>query len=44
MCAIFGIIGENNPATLKEMSTCQIYRDPDKQSFFIDKKIRFQLE
>ncbi len=43
MCAIFGIIGENNPATLKEMSTCQIYRGPDKQSFFIDKKNKLSI-
>ena len=43
MCAIFGIIGETNPATLKEMSSCQIYRGPDKQSFFIDKKNKFSI-
>lgn len=43
MCAIFGIIGETNPSTLKEMSRCQIYRGPDKQSFFIDKKNKFSI-
>jgi asparagine synthase (glutamine-hydrolysing) len=43
MCAIFGIIGEINPATLRGMSSCQIYRGPDKQSFFIDKKNKFSI-
>ena len=43
MCAIFGIIGETNPAALRDMSSCQIYRGPDKQSFFIDKKNNFSI-
>jgi asparagine synthase (glutamine-hydrolysing) len=43
MCAIFGIIGETNPATLRDMSSCQIYRGPDKQNFFIDKKNKFSI-
>ena len=43
MCAIFGIIGETNPTTLKKMSSCQIYRGPDSQNFFNDKKNKISI-
>lgn len=43
MCAIFGIIGETNIKTLKKMSKCQIYRGPDKQNFYIDKKNQISI-
>ncbi len=43
MCAIFGVIGESNPTLLKKMSSCQIYRGPDKQSFFTDNKNKISL-
>ena len=43
MCAIFGIIGESKLDTLKKMSACQIYRGPDKQSFFIDKRNKVSI-
>ena len=35
MCAIFGTIGNANLNLLKEISQKQIYRGPDKQSFFV---------
>ena len=43
MCAIFGIVGEANLLLLKKMSSCQIYRGPDKQSFLINKKNNFSI-
>jgi asparagine synthase (glutamine-hydrolysing) len=43
MCAIFGIIGEANPSLLKKMSSCQIYRGPDRQNFLTDKKNNFSI-
>lgn len=41
MCGIFGIIDQSrkkNTELLKKMSKTQIYRGPDKQYFFYDKK------
>ena len=43
MCAIFGIIGSSNAGLLKKMSKCQLYRGPDKQNFFTDKKFKLSL-
>ena len=43
MCAIFGIIGETNLSLLKRMSSCQIYRGPDSQSFYENKKSNFSI-
>ena len=43
MCAIFGIIGESNASALKKMSACQIYRGPDSQKFFVDKKNKISI-
>lgn len=43
MCAIFGIIGENNPGLLKMMSKVQEFRGPDKQNFYHDKENRINL-
>ena len=40
MCAIFGIIGENNTDLLSKMSKAQEFRGPDKQNFYLIKKIR----
>ena len=36
MCAIFGIIGENNLNLLKKMSLVQVFRGPDKQDFYVN--------
>ena len=38
MCAIFGIIGKSDTGLLKKMSKCQLYRGPDDQAFFTNKK------
>ena len=38
MCAIFGIIGENNFDLIKRMSKVQEYRGPDSQNFYFDEK------
>lgn len=43
MCAIFGIIGNKNLSILKKMSLCQIYRGPDAQGLFVDKKNNFSI-
>ena len=43
MCAIFGIIGDTDDNLLKKMSSCQIYRGPDSQSFLINKKNNFSI-
>lgn len=43
MCAIFGIIGKSDIGLLKKMSKCQIYRGPDTQSFYVNKKSRISL-
>ena len=43
MCAIVGIIGEANHKTLKKMSICQLYRGPDTQKFFINKKHKISI-
>ena len=43
MCAIFGIIGSSNAGLLKKMSKCQLYRGPDKQNFFTDKKFKLSM-
>ncbi len=43
MCAIVGIIGEANHKTLKKMSLCQLYRGPDTQNFFINKKHKISI-
>ena len=43
MCAIFGIIGETNLSLLKRMSSCQIYRGPDSQNFYENKKSNFSI-
>jgi asparagine synthase (glutamine-hydrolysing) len=43
MCAIFGIIGDSQRDILKKMSACQIYRGPDKQTFFISKKNKISI-
>ena len=43
MCAIFGIIGKSDIKILKKMSQCQIYRGPDDQSFYTNKKFRISL-
>ena len=34
MCAIYGIIGQNNIELLKKMSKSQIFRGPDSQDFY----------
>ena len=36
MCAIFGIIGDTSKTILKKMSSCQMYRGPDSQKFYIN--------
>ena len=41
MCAIFGVIGENNPELIKKMSRVQEYRGPDKQNFLIKPNYNF---
>ena len=41
MCAIFGVIGENNPELIKKMSKVQEYRGPDKQNFLIEPNYNF---
>lgn len=43
MCAIFGVIGKSDIRLLKKMSKSQLYRGPDDQKFFIDKKNKFSL-
>jgi asparagine synthase (glutamine-hydrolysing) len=43
MCAIFGIIGETNLSLLKRMSSCQLYRGPDSQNFYENKKSNFSI-
>ena len=44
MCAIFGIIGNTNKTILKKMSSCQMYRGPDSQKFYINHKQSVSLE
>ena len=43
MCAIFGISGKTNNTLLRKMSKCQIYRGPDKQTFFNNKKYKISF-
>jgi asparagine synthase (glutamine-hydrolysing) len=43
MCAIFGIIGEDNPKLIKMMSKVQEFRGPDKQNFYFDKENKLNL-
>ena len=43
MCAIFGIIGKTNNTLLRKMSKCQLYRGPDKQTFFNNKKYKISF-
>ncbi len=38
MCAIFGIIGENDFDLIRRMSKVQEYRGPDSQNFYFDEK------
>lgn len=38
MCAIYGIIGQNNIELLKKMSASQIFRGPDSQEFYDHKE------
>ena len=38
MCAIYGIIGQNNIELLKKMSKSQIFRGPDSQDFYSNKE------
>ena len=38
MCAIYGIIGQNNIELLKKMSRSQIFRGPDSQEFYDHKE------
>ena len=40
MCAIFGIIGKSDIGLLRKMSKCQLYRGPDSQTFFNNKKLK----
>ena len=44
MCAIYGIIGQNNIELLKKMSKSQIFRGPDSQDFIAIKRIIYVLE
>ena len=43
MCAIFGLIGKSDLGLLKKMSKSQLYRGPDNQKFFIDRKNKISL-
>ncbi len=43
MCAIFGIIGKSDTGLLKKMSKCQLYRGPDHQSLFTNKKYKISF-
>ena len=43
MCAIFGIIGQSDIGLLKKMSKCQLYRGPDNQTFFTNKKFKISF-
>ena len=43
MCAIFGIIGEDNPQLIRMMSKVQQFRGPDKQNFYFDKENKINL-
>ncbi len=43
MCAIFGIIGKSDTGLLKKMSKCQLYRGPDDQTFFTNKKSKISF-
>ena len=43
MCAIFGIIGKSDTGLLKKMSKCQLYRGPDDQTFFTNKKFKISF-
>ena len=43
MCAIFGIIGKSNNSLLKKMSKCQLYRGPDNQTFFVNKRSKISF-
>ena len=43
MCAIFGIIGEDNPQLIRMMSKVQEFRGPDKQNFYFDKENKINL-
>ena len=38
MCAIYGIIGQNNIELLQKMSKSQIFRGPDSQNFYNNKE------
>ena len=44
MCAIFGIIGEDNPRLIRMMSKVQEFRGPDKQNFYFDEENKLNLE
>jgi len=41
MCAIYGIIGQNNIELLKKISKFQIFRGPDSQNFYENKNDNF---
>ena len=43
MCAIFGIIGEDNPQLIRMMSKVQEFRGPDKQNFYFDEENKLNL-
>ena len=43
MCAIFGIIGENNSQLIHKMSKVQEFRGPDKQNFYFDQENNVNL-
>ena len=43
MCAIFGVIGDTSKNILKKMSSCQMYRGPDSQKFYINHEKNFSL-
>ena len=43
MCAIFGIIGEDNPRLIRMMSQVQEFRGPDKQNFYFDEENKLNL-
>ena len=40
---IFGIIGKSDTGLLKKMSKCQLYRGPDDQTFFTNKKFKISF-
>ncbi len=43
MCAIFGIIGKSDIGLIRKMSKCQLYRGPDSQTFFNNKKLKLSF-